>query len=310
MIVEDLKELPSALELPGPLTLLGEGTNVVLPARLRGRVVCLNLRSIEMTPKGKGIWSIRAGAAVNWHELVRFTLGSGINGLENLALIPGSVGAAPYQNIGAYGCEISDYLTQVEAFDRDTFAYVRLTCDECQFGYRDSLFKSIEPDRYIITVVELELGQQPKVTHYPDIKKAVARFPQKTLFATRIAEEVIRVRRGKLPDHRFIGNVGSFFENPIVSADLLERLRCQMDLPAFPAEGGYKIPAARLIDVAGWKGKTYKSAQVWPQQPLVLVNLGSSTSVEVLELARQITTDIFERFSVQLAIEPTIIESE
>ena len=310
VIVEDESELSRAFDFDGKITILGDGTNVVLPDRISGRVVHLATQHIQIVPKGQRCWLIVVSGGVNWHELVRYTLGQGIGGLENLALIPGSVGAAPYQNIGAYGCELSERLNFVRVFDRITHKTLTFNNEECQFGYRDSLFKSKIVERYFITEVGLLLGDGPLITHYPDITQETASMSSERLNATAIAEKVVQTRRRKLPDYRKFGNVGSFFENPVLNAENLSRIRSQMDIVSYPHQDGFKIPAAKLIDVAGWRGKRYGQAQVWPQHSLVLVNRGGSSASEVLKLAGYISSDIQDRFDVRLKIEPVIVSTQ
>ena len=292
-----------------PVTVIGGGSNLVLPAALPGLVVLLRLRGSTFARLGKATWRVTAAAGETWHELVRATLGRGIRGLENLALIPGSVGAAPVQNIGAYGRELAQVLETVTAFDRRRGAFRTLTRDECGLGYRDSRFRR-DHGRFVIVRLALRLGDTPLAADYPDIRRELRCRPPGRLDAVAVAEAVARVRRRKLPDPRRVGNVGSFFKNPIVSPTLLASLRGRVAVDAFPAPdrpGHFKISAARLVDAAGWKGVRRGPMQVWPRQPLVLVNRGGATGQDALNLAAAIRGEVRDKHGVELEIEPRVL---
>jgi len=291
------------------ITVLGGGSNVVLRPRLGGLVIVPRIRGIELRRAGEFV-SVTAGAGVEWHELVRFCLGQGVGGLENLALIPGSVGAAPIQNIGAYGIELQERFESLTALSCRDGSIVEFDAQRCAFGYRDSAFKH-RPNEHLIVSVTLRLPVAPDLrTRYPDISNemnslAVAASP------TSVAEAVCRVRRRKLPDPRRIANVGSFFKNPIIDATALERLRGVIpDVPTYHDANGSKIAAARLIDAAGWKGRRMGRAGVWSRQPLVLVNLGDATAAEMLALAEAIRDDVANRFDIALELEPSIVGAD
>ncbi len=308
-IVRDARELEEALDTAEPITILGEGTNVVLKPRIRGRVIknAMYGISVTQTPSDGVLVSVTAG--VNWHELVRYALGRGIAGLENLALIPGSVGAAPFQNIGAYGVELDQVCEDIDVFDREQHSLRTLPASACGFTYRNSIFKSVSRDRFVICGVTLRLGNRDLSTHYRDVAAAVSTRSRSALTPTYIAESVIRIRRRKLPDPRLVGNVGSFFKNPILCDSAFDALRERIDIDGHRDPSGVKVPAARLIDEAGWKGIRYEGAEVWPRQPLVLVNRGEATARSVLELASRIADDIHRRFAVELELEPDVIGS-
>ncbi len=293
------------------VTIVGGGSNLVLRARLPGLAVLVRLRGLNCERLDGRRWRVTAGAGVLWQELVRATLGRGIGGLENLILIPGSVGAAPVQNIGAYGRELADVLESVTVFDRTRGVFQTLTAAECRFRYRDSRFKGDDAARHVIVRVTLILGAAPLAADYGDVRRELASMG---VAATRntIAEAVTRVRRRKLPDPRRIGNVGSFFKNPLVTARQLDQVRGRLDVDAdahvdADADAGrYKISAARLIDSAGWRGAGHGSARVWSRQPLVLVNRGGATGREVLDLARRIRDDVLAKYGVALELEPAV----
>jgi UDP-N-acetylmuramate dehydrogenase len=247
---------------------------------------------------------------VRWHDLVRRCVGQGLFGIENLALIPGLVGAAPIQNIGAYGVELEsvfDHLTAVSSRDGSVQRFDR---PECGFGYRDSRFRRDAADGHVIVDVALRLVRRFDANaSYPDVREEVRRIGG-AANAARLADAVIRVRRRKLPDPRTVPNAGSFFKNPIVSRAEFDRLRGRVErLIGYDAADGVKIPAARLIDAAGWKGKRLGRAGVWPRQPLVLVNLGGARARDVLALAAAIVADVAARYGVVLELEPRILGS-
>ena len=310
VFVRSREELAEALETSTPITILGEGTNVVLKPRIHGRVIRLALRSINEPRASTDGVRVTADAGVNWHELVRYCLGRGIGGLENLALIPGSVGAAPFQNIGAYGVELREICEGVHVFDREQGVACTLSNNECEFTYRDSAFKSQSRNRFVICGLTLHLSKQNLRVHYRDVHQAVSTNPKLTLTPSAVAEIVIQIRRRKLPDPRAIGNAGSFFKNPVLRSDDFDRLRAKLAVDGHRESEGVKVPAARLIDAAGWKGVRCGDAQVWPRQPLVLVNLGNATAGEVLDLAARIADDVHRRYDVQLELEPEVIGTD
>ena len=308
-VARNIDELEEALDTTEPITILGEGTNVVLKPRIHGRVIRLAMDTITVSQTTNDGVLVFAAANVNWHELVRYTLGRGIGGLENLALIPGSVGAAPFQNIGAYGVELAQICEEVKVFDREQGRLRTLSVDACDFTYRNSVFRSASRGRFVICGVTLRLGTRDLSTHYRDIEAVVSSRSRSTLTPTYIAETVIRVRRRKLPDPNLVGNAGSFFKNPILRDAAFDKLRERIDVDGHRDLSGFKVPAARLIDDAGWKGIQYDGAEVWPRQPLVLVNRGGATARSVLELASRIADDIHRRFAVELELEPDVLGS-
>ncbi len=292
---------------PRDLLLLGGCSNVVLPARLTRPACLVATRSIDIRPDGED-FLVTAAAGESWHGLVRHTLGQGLCGLENLALIPGSVGAAPIQNIGAYGVELAERVNSVRVFDRQAGEVVVLPPERCRFGYRTSVFKS-SPNRYAVLALTLRLGRLGhRVLDYPDVDRERWRLGWSQPSPRQIAELVIRVRRRKLPDPRQWGNVGSFFKNPLVTKAAARRLAGSVPGLVSHAVGNQvKLAAAQLIDLCGWKGFRAGAVGVWHRQPLVLVNHGQALGEDFLAVARSIRDSIMERFRVRLELEPTVL---
>jgi len=289
------------------ITVLGGGSNVVLLARIPGCVIMPRLAGIRLERRD-GRAYVTAGAGVAWHDLVRFCLGQGLAGIENLALIPGSVGGAPIQNIGAYGVEIERHFHSLTALSCSDGVTVELDARQCAFGYRESAFKHALSNRYIIASVTLRLDDHASPrTDYPDVRRQIDAMGGR-ISPVLVAEAVTRVRRRKLPDLRRVPNAGSFFKNPVLTETELERLRSRLsDIPTYADAKGTKIAAARLIEAAGWKGRSLGAAAVWHRQPLVLVNLGGASGADMLRLGQTIRADVAERFGVGLEMEPTIL---
>jgi len=307
----DVDELRAAVEFALgrslPITVLGGGSNVVLRSRLTGCVISPALRSISVERHG-GILRVTAGAGVVWHDLVRFCLGQGLCGLENLALIPGRVGAAPIQNIGAYGVELERSFESLTAVSCRDAQLVSLTGAECGFGYRDSVFKGKRRNELVIASVTLRLESAAKpCIDYPDVRRELAAMGR-VVTPVAVAEAVTRIRRSKLPDLQRHPNAGSFFKNPVVSHTQLDALRARLpDVPTYPAQRGIKVAAAHLIDRAGWKGRSLGRAAVWHRQPLVLINLGGATATDILRLGDAVRDDVAARYGVILEMEPQLL---
>ena len=290
---------------------LGGGSNVVLPVDYPGLVLAMRMRGVRIEPvNASGESQVEAAAGESWHGLVRRCLGQGLCGIEHLALIPGTVGAAPMQNIGAYGAELADVFVGARVYLPDEDRFVSLSLTECEFSYRDSVFRHRLRDRAVITSVTLRLKAQATArTQYPDVRIELQCMGSVVPSAIDVAEAVIRVRRRKLPDVRHLGNVGSFFKNPVVDATVAETLVARH--PALRASTRFdgdnaKLAAAALIESAGWKGRVVGRVEVWRRQPLVLVNRGGATREDVLALADAIGVDVFERFGVKLNVEPRL----
>jgi UDP-N-acetylmuramate dehydrogenase len=290
---------------------LGGGSNLLFAGDPPGAVLALETRRIDLIEDDGARAIVRAEAGVGWHDFVLWALGHGLAGLENLALIPGTVGAAPIQNIGAYGVEVREHVHAVEAFDRSTGGFVRLAAADCAFAYRDSLFKHM-PDRYVVSAVEFALSRtfQPRLGYAGIEEELRAMGAAGAPRAAQVAEAVIRIRRRKLPDPAVVGNAGSFFKNPIVPAAQAEALLAAH--PAVPVFRGAdadsrKLSAAWLIDQCGWKGHRDGDAGVSADHALVLVNHGAATGLQLLALARKIAESVQLRFGVAIEPEPRIV---
>jgi len=312
--VESGAQLQAALADPAlaalPRLVLGGGSNLLLTGDVNGLVLHMALQGRETLAGTATHHHVRAAAGENWHAFVQWTLEQGMPGLENLSLIPGTVGAAPIQNIGAYGAETKDYFLSLTAFDPATGRFVTMARDACRFAYRDSIFKQDAGRGLIIVDVTFALPKAwtPNL-RYAELAQAVAAQGMTTPTARDVADTVIAVRRRKLPDPAEIGNAGSFFKNPVVPADACARLLTQ-----FPAlvhhrqpDGSEKLAAGWLIDQCGWKGRSLGNAGVYEKQALVLVNRGGATGAEVLALARAIQADVQGRFGVMLEAEPVFV---
>jgi UDP-N-acetylmuramate dehydrogenase len=302
--VDDLAGLDRVAREEG-LVVLGGGSNVVLGEWLETPVCLVRIRGIEARESGDRV-EVTAAAGESWHGLVRWTLGRGYSGLENLALIPGSVGAAPVQNIGAYGVELDERFVALTAFDLEAGEVVRFDPKDCAFGYRTSLFKTA-PGRFLILSVSLSLDNAGSavVTEYEDVRVELERMGRPRPRPIDVAEAVIRVRRRKLPDPRFVPNAGSFFKNPVVSTAEFERLGAAHGaLKGRPDANGVKLAAAELIDRCGFKADTTSPVRVWPRQPLVLINPERRPAREVLARADAIRRRVREAFGIRLETEP------
>ena len=316
---EDGEEAATLLAESPRSLVLGAGSNVLFTADFEGTVVQVDLRGRRIVePAGGGTQPdspviVEAAAGEPWHEFVLWTLEQGLYGLENLALIPGSVGAAPVQNIGAYGVELSQCLDSVDAIDIDAAsAPRRMTAQACRLGYRNSIFRRTSGrSRWLIVSVRFALSRVPQPRlDYPDLKAAFAKAVSPPS-PREIAEAVCRIRAGKLPDPARIGNAGSFFRNPTVAVSQARELSQQYPgLPTYPAggsDGCVKIPAAWLIDRCGWKGQRRGDAGVHADHALVLVNHGRASGAEIIALANQIRDSVAERFGVLLEPEVVVV---
>jgi UDP-N-acetylmuramate dehydrogenase len=314
LTVHDSRALPAALADPRigglPLMCIGEGSNLLLAGDHPGVALRQTARSVSVLEDDGAELAVHADAACVWDALVDWTLAQGCAGLENLALIPGLVGAAPIQNIGAYGTEIDEFVSAVAAWDRSSGIPVRLARAECGFSYRDSRFKR-EMDRWIVTGLELRLPRrrEPRLD-YPGVREELGPSDGRQPAPAEIAAAVRRIRRRKLPDPAVIGNAGSFFKNPIVSADQARRLLAEHPgLPSYPVAGTdrRKLPAAWLIEACGWRGHREGDAGVSSRHALVLVNHGRASGAQLLALARRIIASVEQRFGLALVPEPRIV---
>jgi UDP-N-acetylmuramate dehydrogenase len=294
----------------GPVMVLGEGSNLLFAADYPGVAICLTMSEIKILENHGDNALVRCDAGVAWNDLVGWTLARGLVGLENMALIPGSVGAAPIQNIGAYGAEVGEYIETVEAFQRDTGQIKRLSKDDCEFAYRDSLFKR-DTDKWVVTAIELRLPREHALRlDYAGVREELATMGVETPRAVHVAEAISRLRTRKLPNPAMIGNAGSFFKNPVVGTAVADALKSvHAALPVYPAgdDSLRKLSAAWMIEAAGWKGFREGDAGVSAQHALVLVNHGRASGAQLLALARRVANSVQEKFAVRLEPEPRII---
>jgi UDP-N-acetylmuramate dehydrogenase len=292
-----------------PRLVLGGGSNLVLTADFAGTVLKVDIPGRRLLRSAPEAWIVEAGAGENWHDFVRWTLVQGWPGLENLSLIPGTVGAAPIQNIGAYGLEIVDRFDSLDAIDLDSGACRSFGAHDCAFGYRDSVFKR-NPGKWLVTAVRFRLPRpwQP-VTRYADVARELEVRGIAAPTALDISDAVIAIRRRKLPDPAEIGNAGSFFKNPVVAADACARLRAvHPAMPHYPQpDGREKLAAGWLIEQAGWKGRDLGPVGCYERQALVLVNRGGATGADVRRIADAIMADVEAAFGVRLEPEPVFV---
>lgn len=290
-----------------PRLILGGGSNILLTRDFPGLVLHMQMTGIEIADEDANTTYVRAAAGENWHRFVQWTLAQGLGGLENLSLIPGSVGAAPIQNIGAYGVELKDVLHSLTLFDFVSGEQRTLLNDDCAFGYRDSIFKHALRDRAVVLDVTFALPKnwQPQL-RYADVQQElhVQNIAQAT--AQQISNAIIAIRTRKLPDPAVIGNAGSFFKNPVVTTAQRDALLARYPKLVSYAQpdGSVKLAAGWLIDQCGWKGKSAGAAGVYENQALVLVNHGGASGSEIAQLAAAIQDDVAQRFDVRLEPEP------
>lgn len=292
-----------------PVVPLGGGSNVVLARDLEALVVRQNTRGIETLAASDDNVILRVAAGENWHDLVQWSLQHALYGLENLALIPGSVGAAPIQNIGAYGVELQSCLLQVHAMSIADGRAITLSREECEFGYRDSIFKHELRDTLVITAVDLQLSRKPRLqTEYPALASFLRETVSEAITPQDVFNAVVSIRRGKLPDPFIEPNAGSFFKNPLVAADHARELMEKFPgLPGYQqADGSVKLAAAWMIDHCGWKGYREDDVGVHPEHALVIVNYGNNNGERLLSMASEIAATVADTFAVQLVIEPRV----
>lgn len=288
---------------------LGGGSNVLFTTDFDGFVVLNKLTGIEILEENPERVRLKVMAGENWHSLVLFTVKHGWWGIENLAYIPGSVGGAPVQNIGAYGSELSQTIESVEAYNTETNQKVIFSKTDCNFGYRDSFFKQSPKGRYLITSIVLVLSKAPKInTSYKILADYLAQNQIEVKSPQDIANVVVAIRNTKLPDPKVLGNAGSFFKNVYVNEAKKNSLLAEYStMPFFVEEGKIKIPAGWLVEQCGWKGKKVGNVGVHEKQALVLVNYGGGTGLEVKSLAEGIIKSVQEKFGIRLTPEVNII---
>ncbi|WP_437881157.1 UDP-N-acetylmuramate dehydrogenase [Pseudomonas sp. LRF_L74] len=307
---QDVREaLALAAERGLPLLVIGGGSNLLLTRDVEALVLRMASRGLRIVEDDGESVVVEAEAGEPWHPFVQWSIAQGLAGLENLSLIPGTVGAAPIQNIGAYGVEIKDVFAGLTALDQQTGELREFTLGECAFGYRDSLFKR-QAGRWIILRVRFRLLRNAQLhLEYGPVRQRLQEMGIESATSADVSRAICAIRSEKLPDPAVLGNAGSFFKNPVVSAALAERIRAEHpDLVAYPVgEGEMKLAAGWLIERAGWKGYQDGDAGVHRLQALVLVNYGDAQGQQLLDLARRIQADILQRFGVTLEIEPNVL---
>lgn len=304
-MLEHYNELPYM-----PLLILGGGSNILFTRDVDGLVLKNDLRGIELIDEDKDFYYVKAMAGENWHQFVLHCIEKGYAGLENLSLIPGNVGASPMQNIGAYGVEIKDVFHSLEAWHINEKHREIFYLKDCEFGYRESVFKEKYRNRFIITSVTYRLRKQPQFqTSYGAIEQELEKMKVAKLSIKAISDAVIRIRQSKLPDPAIVGNAGSFFKNPTISIGRFQNLQ-----EKFPAIVGYpvnetrvKLAAAWLIEQCGWKGYRKGDAGCHEKQALVLVNYGNATGADIFKLSTEIMQSVFEKFGIHLEREVNIV---
>lgn len=311
---KSVEEIISALKFAHEnkllLMLFSGGSNMLLTHDFEGLVLKLNLRGITIVWQDEDFVEVKVNSGENWHEFVQWTLQNDFGGLENLSLIPGNAGTAPIQNIGAYGVEIKDSMTELSALEISTHKIKKFTHTECKFGYRESVFKNELKNKFIILDVSFKLTKRNHQLHtsYGAIQSELEKLNIEKPTIQEISRAVINIRQSKLPDPKEIGNSGSFFKNPVIPKSQFEELKNQFpDISGHVSGDEVKVAAGWLIEKAGWKGKRLGDAGVHEKQALVLVNYGKATGQEIYDLSQQILDDIYHKFGIQLEREVNIL---
>lgn len=313
--IQNIEELQLLLTDPTwqntPNFILGGGSNILFTQNYPGLIIKNEIKGIHKISEDDESVVLKIGAGEDWHSLVMYCIEQGWGGIENLSLIPGTVGAAPIQNIGAYGVELKDVFQSLEAVKISDGSLQVFTEAQCQFGYRDSIFKSSCKNQFVIVTVTLRLNKKPTFnTSYGALHETLQAMHVSTLSLKAVSDAVVHIRRSKLPDPKAIGNAGSFFKNPVISMQHFAKLQKDFaDIPHFPETSAelVKIPAAWLIEKCGWKGKRFDDVGVHEKQALVIVNYGKGTGAAIQKLAQQIQQSVHDRFGVQLTPEVNII---
>ncbi|GIV34237.1 MAG: UDP-N-acetylenolpyruvoylglucosamine reductase [Chitinophagales bacterium] len=309
--VDELKELIHTASLKAtPKLILGGGSNVLFTRDFEGLVIKNSIKGITAIKEdNEHIW-VKAAAGEVWHELVLFCIRNNYAGIENLSLIPGLTGAAPMQNIGAYGVELESVFENLEAVDIHTGELITFSKRDCRFGYRESVFKNTYKGRFVIVSVTLRLNKKPHFNiSYGSLRETLDKMGVQELTIKAVSDAVIAIRTSKLPDPKHLGNAGSFFKNPEITPALFETIKKDFpEVPSFQASGNkVKIPAAWLIEQCGWKGKRIGNTGSHQHQALVLVNYGNATGKEIYDLALAIQQSVREKFGIEIVPEVNII---
>ena len=308
----DSGQLAELLDEAGklPHLILGGGSNILFTKNFRGMVLLNNIMGLELIKEDERHLYVRVGAGENWHRFVMYCIERHWAGIENLALIPGNVGASPMQNIGAYGVEVKEVIEELEAFHVRDKIVQRFTANDCQFGYRDSIFKGRFRNQFVILNVVFRLNKVPNFrTHYGDIERELEKMGTLGVSLQALAGAVMRIRKSKLPEPSNLGNAGSFFKNPLVDATTLAKLKksCPSLVSYANPAGAYKIAAGWLIEQCGWKGYRKGDVGCYDKQALILVNYGGASGKEILALSEDIVKSVYKRFGIQLVPEVNIV---
>ncbi|MCK4080891.1 MULTISPECIES: UDP-N-acetylmuramate dehydrogenase [Acinetobacter] len=306
--IEQTRQIPAAVQyaIQNQLNILvlAGGSNLLLPEKINALVMHIDIQGIEYLDEDEQSRSLRVGAGQVWHEFVLYTTTKRLYGLQNLALIPGRVGASPVQNIGAYGVEAGDFIESVQVYDRETGQFDSICAKDCGFSYRHSIFKD-QPNRYIITHVTFRLLKTPQLKlNYGDLKLAMAGDQS----AENLQQQVIHIRQSKLPDPAQYPNAGSFFKNPVISNEAYQKLAVRFPrLPHYPQlTGQAKIAAGWLIEQAGWKGKRLGQVGMFEKQALVLVNYAEASLEDIKATYGAVQHDVYQKFNIMLEPEPVL----
>ena len=311
--IDSAEQLPELIKNPvfskNKVLILGGGSNILFTKNYEGLVLHIKIHGTEFINEDDSSVLISVGGGMVWDDFVAYAVANNLGGIENLSAIPGSVGAAPVQNIGAYGVEVKNAIENVEGYDLERQQFLTFNKEECLFQYRNSLFKEQYRNSFVITRVFFRLSKAPHklVTHYGDLTKRLIEFPEQNIAAMR--KLITQIRESKLPDYRKTGNAGSFFKNPVLKNELALPLKEKYpDIPSFPDEKGkIKLSAAWLIDKAGCKGIKLGHAGTHSKQALVLINSGSASGDEILKLAQHIQSTVKDRFGIMLEPEVNIL---
>ncbi len=306
--LDELKEVLEGYREYFPFLIIGEGSNILFTRDFNGIIIQPAITGVTIIENDSEHCIVEVGAGENWDDFVNWSVENKLGGIENLSLIPGSAGSSPIQNIGAYGVEVKDVIHSVKYLDLETFETVTLLNHDCQFGYRNSIFKNHLKNRFVIYSVVFSLCHNPVFnTSYGNLQAEAEKSGELNLQTMRDA--VIRIRRSKLPDPKVIGNAGSFFKNPVVEVALSDQIRVKYpQMPSYPvSEEFVKIPAGWLIEQCGWKGKRTGKAGVHEKQALVLVNYGDASGTDIYDLAMKIKDSVFTEFGIRLEPEVNII---
>lgn len=289
---------------------LGGGSNVLLTKDFQGLIIHNCLKGIEVVNRDENFVLVKAASGEGWHDFVLYCIDNGFGGVENMSLIPGSVGAGPMQNIGAYGVEMKDVFCELEALNLSTLQLEKFSNADCKFGYRESVFKNEKKNQYFITSVTFHLNLNPIVnTTYGAIQQQLQSMNVENPTIKNVSDAVIAIRSSKLPNPAVLGNSGSFFKNPEVSVNEYERLKNEFpNVTAYPIKNGYKLAAGWLIEQCGWKGKVVGNCGSHKDQALVLVNYGNASGDEIYQLAMSIQQSVLDKFQVTIIPEVNIVQ--